>query len=136
MPVLGVDLASGINGTTGEVMGAAVHATQSVTFFRKKPGHLLLPGRVHCGPVEVADIGIPVSALDEIKPQTFENLPALWACKFPLPRIDGHKYSRGHVLVGSGGDCRDRCGAACRARGAARRRWPRHGRVAARCACS
>jgi ADP-dependent NAD(P)H-hydrate dehydratase / NAD(P)H-hydrate epimerase len=103
VPVLGVDLASGINGTTGEVMGTAVRATLSVTFFRKKPGHLLLPGRVHCGPVEVADIGIPLSALDEIKPEAFENLPALWAREFPLPRIDGHKYSRGHVLVGSGG---------------------------------
>jgi ADP-dependent NAD(P)H-hydrate dehydratase / NAD(P)H-hydrate epimerase len=101
--VLAVDLASGINGTTGEVMGVAVRATRSVTFFRKKPGHLLLPGRVHCGPVEVADIGIPREALDEIRPQTFENLTALWAKAFPVPRIDGHKYSRGHALVGSGG---------------------------------
>ncbi len=103
IPVLAVDLASGINGTTGEVMGAAVRATRSVTFFRKKPGHLLLPGRVHCGSVEVADIGIPVDALDEIKPQAFENRPALWARDVPVPDIDGHKYSRGHVLVGSGG---------------------------------
>ena len=103
VPVLAVDLASGINGTTGEVMGTAVRARRSITFFRKKPGHLLLPGRVHCGPVEVADIGIPREALDEIRPQTFENLPALWARAFPVPAIDGHKYSRGHVLVGSGG---------------------------------
>ncbi len=103
VPVLAVDLASGINGTTGEVMGTAVRATRSITFFRKKPGHLLLPGRVHCGPVEVADIGIPREALDEIAPQTFENLPALWAHAFPVPGIDGHKYSRGHALVGSGG---------------------------------
>ena len=102
-PVLGVDLASGINGTTGEVMGTAVRATCSITFFRKKPGHLLLPGRVHCGPVDVADIGIPIEALGEIRPNTFENLPALWADAFPVPRIDGHKYSRGHALVGSGG---------------------------------
>jgi hydroxyethylthiazole kinase-like uncharacterized protein yjeF len=102
VPVLAVDLASGINGTTGEVMGTAVRAMRSVTFFRKKPGHLLLPGRVHCGPVEVADIGIPIAALDEIRPNTFENLPALWAHAFPVPRIDGHKYSRGHALVGSG----------------------------------
>ncbi len=102
-PVLAVDLASGINGTSGEVMGIAVRATRSVTFFRKKPGHLLLPGRLHCGPVAVADIGIPLAALEEIKPQTFENLPALWARAFPVPQIDGHKYSRGHALVGSGG---------------------------------
>jgi hydroxyethylthiazole kinase-like uncharacterized protein yjeF len=103
VPVLAVDLASGINGTTGEVMGAAVRATRSVTFFRKKPGHLLLLGRVHCGAVEVADIGIPDTALNEIKPRAFENTPALWSREFPVPRIDGHKYSRGHALVGSGG---------------------------------
>jgi hydroxyethylthiazole kinase-like uncharacterized protein yjeF len=102
-PVLAVDLASGVNGTTGEVMGSAVRATRSVTFFRKKPGHLLLPGRMHCGAVEVADIGIPTDALDEIRPKAFENTPDLWARDFPVPAIDGHKYGRGHALVGSGG---------------------------------
>jgi hydroxyethylthiazole kinase-like uncharacterized protein yjeF len=102
-PVLAVDLPSGINGTTGEVMDTAVHATRTVTFFRKKPAHLLLPGRLHCGPVEVADIGIPDGALDDIKPQTFENVPPLWAHEFPVPRADGHKYARGHAVVGSGG---------------------------------
>src|SRR4029077_154467 len=90
-PVLAVDLASGINGTTGEVMGTAVRAAGSITFFRKKPGHLLLPGRGHCGDFEVADIGIPVDALDEIKPRAFENTPELWARDFPVPDIDGHK---------------------------------------------
>ena len=38
-----------------------------------------------------------------IKPQTFINAPALWRDCFPLPRIDGHKYSRGHAVVVSGG---------------------------------
>lgn len=101
--VIAVDLASGINGDTGAVMGVAVNANESVTFFRKKPGHVLLPGRVHCGPVCVADIGIEPRVLDKIHPQTFLNAPALWQSRYPWPGIDGHKYSRGHAVVVSGG---------------------------------
>jgi hydroxyethylthiazole kinase-like uncharacterized protein yjeF len=94
-PVLAVDLPSGINGTSGAVMGAAVQATETVTFFRKKPAHLLLPGRMYCGRVRVADIGIDAQVLDEIKPLIAENLPQAWRWSFPVPRIDGHKYARG-----------------------------------------
>jgi ADP-dependent NAD(P)H-hydrate dehydratase / NAD(P)H-hydrate epimerase len=101
-PVLSVDLPSGINGTSGVVMGVAIRATETVTFFRKKPAHLLLPGRIHCGVVRVADIGIDAHVLDEIAPRTFENLPQLWHGAFPVPRIDGHKYARGHAVVVSG----------------------------------
>jgi hydroxyethylthiazole kinase-like uncharacterized protein yjeF len=101
-PILSVDLPSGVNGTSGAVMGIAVKATETVTFFRRKPAHLLLPGRIQCGRVRVADIGIDANVLAEIKPQTFENIPALWRQSFPVPRIDGHKYSRGHTLVASG----------------------------------
>ncbi|WP_407152222.1 NAD(P)H-hydrate dehydratase [Bradyrhizobium sp. ORS 86] len=101
-PVLAVDLPSGINGTSGAVMGAAVQAVETVTFFRKKPAHLLLPGRMHCGRVRVADIGIDPQVLDEIKPLTAENLPQAWRWSFPVPRMDGHKYARGHAVVVSG----------------------------------
>src|SRR3954470_19855434 len=101
-PVLAVDLPSGINGTTGLVMGVAVRATETVTFFRRKPAHLLLPGRTHCGRVQVADIGIDPRVLAEIQPQTFENVPREWRKAFPLPRIEGHKYARGHTVVISG----------------------------------
>ena len=101
-PVLAVDLPSGINGTSGAVMGVAVRATDTVTFFRRKPAHLLLPGRIHCGRVQVADIGIDPHVLEEIRPQTFENIPQTWREAFPVPRIDGHKYARGHAIVVSG----------------------------------
>ena len=101
-PILAVDLPSGINGDTGEVMGIAVEASTTVTFFRRKPGHLLLPGRIHCGEVEVADIGIDADVLDAIAPKTFENVPELWADIFPSPQADGHKYARGHAVVVSG----------------------------------
>src|SRR3979411_816529 len=101
-PVLSVDLPSGINGTTGAVMGAAVRATETVTFFRRKPAHLLLPGRMHCGRVRVADIGIDADVLGEIHPQTFENVPQFWRKSFPVPQIDGHKYARGPAIVVSG----------------------------------
>jgi ADP-dependent NAD(P)H-hydrate dehydratase / NAD(P)H-hydrate epimerase len=100
--IVAVDLASGINGTTGAVMGAAVKATESVTFFRRKPGHLLLPGRIYCGSVGVTDIGINAETLAAIKPATFENAPPLWRDKLPVPGLEGHKYSRGHAVVVSG----------------------------------
>lgn len=103
IPILSVDLPSGINGSSGEVLGAAVNATESITFFRKKPGHLLLPGRAHCGRVRVADIGIDDKVPGEIGVATFENTSEFWQAAFPVPRLDGHKYSRGHALIASGG---------------------------------
>lgn len=103
LPVIAVDLPSGVNGTSGAIMGAAVNAARTVTFFRRKTGHLLLPGRLRCGVIEIADIGIPASVLPKIKPQTFANNPELWAGSFPRPSSRGHKYSRGHAVIVSGG---------------------------------
>jgi hydroxyethylthiazole kinase-like uncharacterized protein yjeF len=101
-PIVAVDLPSGINGSSGAVMGVGVNASQTVTFFRRKPGHLLLPGRFHCGQVAVADIGILSDVLIAITPRTFENAPELWRHQFPKLRREGHKYDRGHAVVVSG----------------------------------
>jgi NAD(P)H-hydrate epimerase len=102
-PIIAVDVPSGLHGDTGQVMGAAPRATLTVTFFRRKPGHLLMPGRALCGAVEVVDIGIPDAVLDRIGPRHFADEPALWGSRFPRPRADGHKYDRGHAVAVSGG---------------------------------
>jgi NAD(P)H-hydrate epimerase len=101
LPVVAVDVPSGLHGDTGEIWGGAPDAVATVTFFRKKPGHCLLPGRRACGEVVVADIGIPVQVLDEFAPDLHENSPALW--RVPAPGPLDHKYSRGHAVVVGGG---------------------------------
>lgn len=100
--VVAVDVPSGLDGNAGIVRAAAIEADVTVTFFRLKPGHLLLPGRALCGRVERAEIGIGAGVLRDIAPATFRNAPALWRGSLPAPSPQGHKYSRGHALVLSG----------------------------------
>jgi hydroxyethylthiazole kinase-like uncharacterized protein yjeF len=97
--VIAIDVPSGVQGDTGAVLGAAPRAALTVTFFRRKPGHVLLPGRLHAGTVVVADIGIPDNVLDDIRPMLHENDPDLWLPRFPWPRSESHKYSRGHCVI-------------------------------------
>lgn len=101
-PIVAVDLPSGLDGATGRVRGAAAQARETVTFFRRKPGHLLEPGRALCGKVRVADIGIPEDAIAAVRPTAFVNGPAAWQHAFPRPAAEGHKYDRGHAVVVSG----------------------------------
>jgi NAD(P)H-hydrate epimerase len=101
-PVIAVDTPSGLDGTAGSARGPVVQATRTVTFFRLKPGHLLLPGRLLCGDVRLADIGIPATVLDAIGARTFANRPPLWQPLFPWPSPAMHKYQRGHAVVVSG----------------------------------
>ena len=103
IPVLAIDLPSGVNGTTGEIMGVAVKASRTVTFFRSKLGHVLLPGRLCCGTTGIADIGIPAGVLERIRVEAFANEPRLWSRSFPRPAPDAHKYARGHAVIRSGG---------------------------------
>ena len=101
LPVVAIDVPSGVMGDTGEALGA-VPCVLTVTFFRKKPGHLLLPGRRLCGEVVVADIGISASILDQLSPDMYENDPGLWFSNLPRPQDSGNKYTRGHALIGGG----------------------------------
>jgi NAD(P)H-hydrate epimerase len=99
--VVAVDVPSGVMGDTGESFGA-VKAALTVTFTRKKPGHLLLPGRDLCGTLVVADIGTPASMLEHIEVDTWENAPAFWRHRLPQLEASGNKYSRGHALLVGG----------------------------------
>ena len=99
--IVAVDVPSGLMGDTGANAGA-VPCALTVTFFRKKPGHLMQPGRRLCGETVVADIGTPESVFDGIRPDAFENDPLLWAAALPLLLPEGNKYTRGHALVWGG----------------------------------
>ncbi len=101
VPLIAIDVPSGVMGDSGESLGA-VAADCTVTFTRKKPGHLLLPGRDLCGATVVADIGTPASVLDGIEVNTWENHPTLWQPDMPSPKAAGNKYSRGHALLSGG----------------------------------
>lgn len=101
-PVIAVDLPSGLNGLTGIATGPAINADHTVTFFRKKPCHLLYPGRHLCGQVHVADIGISPRVIDNIPVNLFENNELIFSSQLPRVDADTHKYKRGAVGVFSG----------------------------------
>ncbi len=101
--IIALDVPSGLSGDTGRTEGPVVRATETVTFFRLKPGHLLQPGRELCGPVTVADIGISAEVLDPIGAKVFVNEPALWREAWPHHAADTHKFRRGAVAIIAGG---------------------------------
>jgi NAD(P)H-hydrate epimerase len=113
-----IDVPSGVAGDDGRILGIAPRCELTVTFFRPKPGHFLEPARAHCGRLEIVDIGIPAAVLRQIAPETALNAPGLWLDRFPFPRPDDHKYTRGHAVVSGGAVM---TGAARLAAGAARR---------------
>ena len=100
--VLAVDVPSALDGRTGQVRGTVIEADATVTFFRLKPGHVLMPGRALCGDLHLAHIGMPDGLLDHFAVATFLNSPTLWGGQLPRAERQDHKYARGHVLVVSG----------------------------------
>ena len=101
LTLIAVDVPSGLMGDTGASLGA-VPSVLTVTCFRKKPGHLLQPGRRLCGELLVAEIGTPPSVFEQVLPDIFENAPSLWADALPTLQPDANKYTRGHALVWGG----------------------------------
>ncbi len=102
LPVCAVDVPSGLDGTTGQALGMVAKAELTVTFFRKKPGHLIWPGRFLCGDLLLCDIGIPESVLKGLAINIMENQVDLWRQDYPWPQQNGHKFHRGHVLIYGG----------------------------------
>jgi len=103
IPVLAIDLPSGLDGRSGKVLGAAFHARNTITFMTRKPGHLLMPGRELCGELEVFDIGIPTRIIRaEASGVIAENTPDAWKGVLPAEQLETHKYKRGHLVVFSG----------------------------------
>jgi NAD(P)H-hydrate epimerase len=95
-PVVSVDVPSGVNGSTGEVPGAAVHATATVTMEAAKVGLAVAPGRFHAGEVHVAPIGLALTGhANGLVPASVVDL---------VPRKAGetNKYRAGAVLVVGG----------------------------------
>ena len=99
-PLVAVDVPSGLDGATGQVLGHAPQAALTISFFRLKPGHLLLPGRALCGETLLADIGLPEAVLEGIAPRCWRNHPSLWA--LPSLEVSAHKYTRGHLTILAG----------------------------------
>lgn len=102
VPVVAVDLPSGVCGRRGTILGTAFAASMTITFAALKPGHLLMPGKSLCGDIELVDIGIPQRIIAACAGPIRRNAPDLW--RDDLPVIDGasHKYRRGHLAVFSG----------------------------------
>lgn len=119
VPIVAVDIASGVNADTGAIMGAAVRAVMTVTFGYAKFGHVSYPGAEHAGELRIADIGFAPRAIEEIAPRgrfvEREDIHRL----LPRRAENSHKGMYGHPLVVAGS--RGKSGAALLASRAALR---------------
>ncbi len=101
-PLVAVDMPTGINADTGEVMGSAVRADLTVTFALLKRGLVLNPGVQHAGTVRIADIGIPVEVVEKekINAHLLDHGYA-WGL-IGRRATDAHKGDFGHLMIVAG----------------------------------
>jgi hydroxyethylthiazole kinase-like uncharacterized protein yjeF len=101
-PVMSIDIPSGLNADTGQVMGVAVRADLTVTFGFPKLGQLVFPGADLVGRLTRADIGIPDGVASRVQATSDVTEPEDFAPLFRAERQDIHKGDRGHLLVLAG----------------------------------
>ena len=118
VPVLSLDVPSGVDANTGSVIGAAIHATTTVTFIAHKPGLLTGAALNHVGQLVLADLGAPHTVLESV-PADGYRISAHAAGGLAARSTSAHKGHFGHVLVIGGN--RSMGGAALLAAGAALR---------------
>ncbi len=104
LPIVSVDIPSGLNADTGQVFGQSAVADVTICFFRKKLAHVLMPGRMLCGEILLLDIGIPEQTLQGMTLQCCENHPDLWIGYYPQPQLSYNKFDRGYVMVLGGSE--------------------------------
>ncbi len=97
---ISIDIPTGISENTGEILGAALKATLTITFHTKKIGHLLMPGLKHSGEVIVKDIGL--SNLENTENYIKINTPEIWKNKLRFPQYEDNKYTRGCLGIIAG----------------------------------
>lgn len=100
LPVVAVDVPSGVDAETGQVAGAAVRADVTVTFGALKPGLLVDPGAAHAGVVELVELGLELPDDAALEALQAADVAAL----VPRPGRESDKYRRGVVGIAAGSD--------------------------------
>ncbi|WP_282802851.1 NAD(P)H-hydrate dehydratase [Bombella apis] len=99
--IIAIDVPSGLDGATGACSGRVAACRMTIALIRKRPGHLLEPGRSLCGEVVCVDLAVPAAAMIQMESvRLWENAPGLW--RLPAQRPGDHKYRRGVVSICGG----------------------------------
>jgi NAD(P)H-hydrate epimerase len=98
-PVLAIDVPSGIDGDALTIDPHTLRVVATVTFFRKKICHVLMPTMAQCGEISVHDIGISGDVIGDFDIELYENTPFVWKDRIPQKTSRDHKYNHGHCVI-------------------------------------